>query len=116
MRVRINECVVCHKLFKTQSAIAKYCSRECRMRGKNPEWTGGTSRWGHSYEHVCKWCGTKFVSGSPNGNYCSGKCRIQAMKAITEETANTKTIADVVKEADKLGLTYGQYVAYHSQK
>ena len=81
------------------------------MRARKPEWTGGQSRWGHSYEHVCKWCGNLFVSGSPHGDYCSNSCRKKAYKAYAPKNTKKKTINEIVKEADALGMSYGQYVA-----
>ena len=110
-RKRINECVICHKLFTTTSATAKYCSRECRLTARNPNWSGGQSRWGHSYDHICKWCGKPYTSGSPHGDYCSTPCREKARKAMTPKGERIKPINEIVKEADALGLSYGQYVA-----
>lgn len=114
MRTRINKCVICGAEFQTTSASSKYCSRECRMRARKPNWTA-QSRWGHSYDHICKWCGKPYVSGSPNGDYCTPSCKVKAYKAVhpKENKPKQKSLAEIVAEADAMGMSYGQYVAHH---
>ena len=81
------------------------------MKGRDPNWKGGKSRWGKTYNHICLYCGKIFTSGSSSGNYCSEPCRRKALKEESAKKPNTKTIAEIVKEAEAEGLTYGQYIA-----
>ncbi|MBQ8994532.1 MAG: hypothetical protein IJ091_01830 [Oscillospiraceae bacterium] len=60
----------------------------------------------------CEWCGKNFVGEGTTAKYCSEICRKkgtehQRKKKIFE----TMTIEEVVEEAKKQGMSYGEYTA-----
>lgn len=85
---------------------------------------------GKIYEMECIVCHTKFLSHSPIARYCppcgykvkrqqikDGIKRMQAREKVQKEmekraeAKKNTMVADVVKEAEKYRMSYGQYVA-----
>jgi len=69
---------------------------------------------------VCEKCGKVFYSYSSRAKYCSIQCARQvyndSMKKPKEETKRRRTkksltIEEVVRRADEVGMSYGEYVA-----
>ena len=83
-------------------------------------------RWHKDYELECKICHRKFIAHSSIAYYCPD-CKVkvikltaqerakaqQARETLTKEIKQKKTakLKDIVMEADKHKMTYGQYVA-----
>ena len=106
-------CAICGKEFLAESSSRKYCSRECRAIGAGKPITG-VSRWGRSYSQVCVYCGRTFDSGSPKGRFCSKYCKDRyerEQRRREKELLKKNSINEIVKEATKQGMSYGQYVA-----
>ena len=55
------------------------------------------------------------MSGSPHGDYCTPSCKVKAYKAVhpKDDKPKQKSLAEIVAEADAMGMSYGQYVAHH---
>lgn len=66
-----------------------------------------------TYERICRFCRKSFTSYSKNAQYCpdckSSKVIQEKKKQITH--LNQMSITEIAVEADKLNMTYGQYVA-----
>lgn len=79
------------------------------------------------YEKLCRECGMKFFAARIQSKYCCDACREAGnrrnVRAASERHRRKKrrekiqglTMAQINDMARKSGLTYGQYVAMHSQ-
>ena len=72
------------------------------------------------YKKYCEYCGKPFYSYSKRAKYCSAVCARhvynETMKKPKEETKRRKTkkiltIQEVVRRAEEVGMSYGEYVA-----
>lgn len=118
------DCVVCGKRFYPSHRGHKTCSDECRaawesMRRGFAKPLGSIAK--------CEECGKEYVVQTSNAKYCSMECRKranhrQAAKEYKEihavqkkkkrvEVPKVLSLQQAVREAMKLGLSYGQYVA-----
>lgn len=115
------ECVVCGKRFYPEFRQTKTCSDECK-RLHNLEMAGAKKHLGEMIP--CAECGKLFASRTHNSKFCSAACCKKRNKREYRETfvaarqmqRNTPrklpvTLGEIVREAAKSGLTYGQYVA-----
>ena len=64
------------------------------------------------YKKICKnhECGKEFM-GTKTQQYCCYACRVPTYKPKKKKSIKKCTINEVVKEAKKLDMSYGQYVA-----
>lgn len=72
-------------------------------------------------EKTCEVCGKTFYTYSSRAKYCSEKCARKSyndsMKKPKEEkkrrriTREVLSIKEIVRRADELGMSYGEYVA-----
>ena len=111
MKMYERTCVICGKKFMAAREIRLTCSYECKkVRDKQVTQAHHVKRL--EEERTCPICGTKFRSSGVQV-YCSNECRkihnkqIQKIKP-REPMEELKSIA---KEARKLNLSYGEYVA-----
>lgn len=75
---------------------------------------------------VCKECGNTFINTNEryNKKYCSDKCKLEHSRRIKEwnkklkekEAEKKVTIDEVVQQARKKHVTYGQIVAEETKK
>lgn len=114
-------CERCGGIFESVKTEA-FCE-ECRKSLSTP-----TARV-LTYQHTCTRCGTEYVSKSATGKYCSVCRRIVANEqkarwAYEQEAKYGKPeppkrkakkgnagIAEIVKKATAMGLSYGEYVS-----
>lgn len=71
-------------------------------------------------EHIlkCTVCGNEFVTKNINAKYCGRECtkiayrgRYKYEKRKSDVQSRSKSLVEIDKEAEKLGLSYGKYVA-----
>lgn len=75
-------------------------------------------------DRECRLCGAPYISYSPNGKYCSDKCKHEAQlrydrekyaAQVKEKRMDQKkkahALADILKAAQEAGMSYGKYVA-----
>lgn len=76
---------------------------------------------GKVFPHICRICGKEFNSTATLNYYCSRECRLKAKILLEKERKATeaakkirkqppRTIAQVCKEAQAAGMTYGKYL------
>lgn len=68
------------------------------------------------YAHECKNCHRTFTNNSNADLFCSEECReafrIHELKNWEEKVKKAhRPIIDIAKEATRVGMTYGEYVA-----
>ena len=116
------ECVVCGKTFYPEHKGRKTCSDECAAR-----WV--KIRQGYKVSIgdtiTCAICGKDFTVRTANNRYCSDACKITAdhrRLAARRKTGKPKppkqetvpaplSLDEMVRRADKRGVSYGRYVA-----
>lgn len=115
-------CVVCGKEFMSNSAMAKYCSPECRINH--------LISIGKMYKKKCIVCGKEFVTPSTRQKYCSYECRKyistkegRKFARTTREQARRikqsklEQIRDrLILEAMELHVSYGQLKTMYARK
>ncbi len=73
--------------------------------------------------YICEVCGKPFETIWPQAKYCSDECRIKVEKEREAKrerhrtrvkpscTSDNQTIIEIMREANKAGMSYGQYVS-----
>ena len=59
----------------------------------------------------CKTCGAEFKVSKDRRFYCCEACKKRHKKKKIDVKSNYDSIADIVRKATKLGMSYGDYVA-----
>lgn len=74
----------------------------------------------------CEYCGSTFLRGSSMQRFCTVACRnkfnrekektmyLMSSQGVVPIHKPNKSITEISREAKKLGLTYGQYVAKYA--
>ncbi len=82
------KCLLCHNEFETLAPNTKYCSDECKAKGKKISLTVFRKK------------------------DCSKYAARKAKRLREKSTKSQKLLADIDSQAEKMNMTYGQYVAY----
>lgn len=139
------KCLRCGKEFEPTNNKNTYCM-DCRAEHKREylkDWRQGNSRKKEIREVKCAICGKVFMSSRFDAKYCGNECYDAGRKAITrewqkkrnaeikrdhelakaaEKQSNGKSkskvsqLSMIQREAEKLNMTYGQYVALYGNK
>jgi len=122
VKIETRNCAICGKEFEGKTT-AKYCCKECYIEAQKRIRDFKKN----SYEklRVCPVCGKSFMS--KYRKYCTNECSSIAEKVVMKEYMKTYQRADkktlvrkkstfaelleVSNVANKLGLSYGEYVA-----
>ncbi len=66
-------------------------------------------------KHICELCGKEFIKGSSRQIYCTKTCTEIAQKKRRKERRGIRqgkdNITSIQKQAQAMGMSYGQYVA-----
>lgn len=116
----IKNCAVCGKEFERTHYNQIYCSLECQNKGHIKTVMDRKS----GVLKTCKTCGKKFVPSQSLRSYCSEECRdaVELKRReeykldfegthISEKPSGERHLDISVSNANKLGLSYGQYKA-----
>lgn len=82
------KCLLCHNEFETLAPNTKYCSEECKKKAKKISLTVFREKNYNKYDAM------------------------KIKKRRTKSEKSQKAIADIDSQAEKMNMTYGQYVAY----
>ena len=82
------KCLLCHNDFETLAPNTKYCCEECKAKAKKISLTIFRHK---NYD--------KYAS-------------IKEKKIRKKSAKSQKLLADIDRQAEKMNMTYGQYVAY----
>lgn len=115
----LRACADCGKTFLAKNTKRIYCD-DCGIARHREAARLRQQQQRTIYEKTCPTCGKTFQTQHYNTKYCSTECAMKARMAkeyvsrpkVKEAPKPKKTnIREVVAEAERLGLTYGQYVA-----
>lgn len=85
------ECIICHRLFTTNSAQAKYCSKECLRelaRNKSKESIRNKTK-------TCRVCSRQYQNTNAiKGNSCSDECRLKAKREVRRERKHRRRLKE----------------------
>lgn len=111
----VKTCEVCGKKFESVRSDRRFCSPECRKKGrrKDPE-----KRFA---EAQCVVCGKTFARKTPNQLCCSKACSKLRRDMVEKESRKRKraeerplmrtSLRDVAAMAARAGMSYGMYVS-----
>lgn len=116
-------CRECGKTFLAKNKKRIYCD-DCGIARHREAARLRQQQQRKSHEKICAVCGKVFQTQHGQAKYCSIECATKARNAreyvarpkVKEASKPKKTnIREVVAEAERLGLTYGQYVARYGR-
>lgn len=86
----IIDCAICGKTFEGKRRDAKYCSSECREKGKAIAARDSYRRKNgiESKTKICKYCDKMFDCMDFRQKYCSDTCRNKSKKEKTRKSEN----------------------------
>ena len=115
-------CEGCGKEFRQITGNQRYCSIHCRKTANRLKWEAERRKSiaEKTFKRVCVYCGKEFETNDSRKIYCSQTCNVQAVlegsrardwqkKQATEKRQSQ--LNQRIREADELGLSYGNYVA-----
>ena len=139
------KCLRCGQEFEPTNNKNTYCTI-CKVEHKREylkEWRQGNSRKKEMREVKCAICGKEFMSSRFDAKYCGNECYEIGRKAIVREWQKKRNaeikrdhelmkatekknyvkrkpaisqLSMIQREAEKLNMSYGQYVALHGNK
>ena len=112
----MKECKWCGKPFEHENVLKLYCTPEC-YNAANRERSRAKSSGAKEKQCVC--CGKTFIQNGHKQVYCSSECRAEITRSAVRERNKKKpkpkkkacALRDLNREAQKRGMSYGQYVA-----
>ena len=103
------KCKECRKPFATASRAVRYCSEQCRKRGRRRSTDSQKRSYRTRTSTVkCRICGKSFKTGRGHGTrrvFCSDECRAAGRKILNRE-CQRKYLADPEKRAIRRERTY----------
>lgn len=120
----LRACADCGKTFLAKNTKRIYCD-DCIIRHHREDVKERQNKNRTMHDFVCPICGKPFQNLRKNARYCSIECSLEARrrqkgnisKPKIEEAPKPKknNLAEVIAEADRMGMSYGQYVARYGK-
>lgn len=118
-------CAECGKTFLAKNKKRIYCDT-CAIERHRQQARERQNKERKLYDFVCPICGRAFQSHHVAAKYCSIECATEARRRSNPYVQKPKVkekpkrmgndLAKIVAEADRLGMTYGQYVAQYEAR
>lgn len=116
-------CPICGSTFIAKDPRRIYCSYECLKEHYRQYGNNRRAEDRIHFTKACGICGKEFTTTNRNKLFCSEACaresnrrhailrRVAEGEAKREKKRKHESLFEIVKEADRRGLTYGEYVS-----